>query len=491
MRRLLLLLGLAGVFCWGAELRIAISTEPPSLDPTTNAAAVIRLLLQYNLYENLVRIDEAGDIRPMLASSWEVSADGRSYTFHLREGLVFHDGTPCDAEAVRGSFLRAMDPAGNHVHPEYFANIDHIDVLDPKTVRFVLKGPDASFLALLALGDAVIVPAHRDDLYQNPVGTGPFRFDRWDPGHALRLVRHPGYWDPERPKVEALVFRFIADPAAQLAALRAGDVDLLVEVTPEIAQALEGDPGFHVLSAPQDLVQVLAINKERPPFGDLRVRQALALAVDRQELIDLVALGYASPVGSHLAPGTPYYADMTWVYAHDPKRARALLAEAGYPQGFRATLTLPANYAFHVRTGEVLAAQLAEVGIELDLNLVDWPTWLERVYGQADFDLTVIGHVGRLDPALTLAFYGPNRRDYYFRRGWESPELNELLQLGAVISDPQARRSIYTVAQYIIAKEVVNVFLQAPHRILVARRNVGGLYLLSLYVLDLTTATIG
>ncbi len=336
----------------------------------------------------------------------------------------------------------------------------------------------------------MVVP-DRDDLRKNPVGTGPFRFDRWDPGYQLRLVRYEGYWDQGKPKLEAIVFRFITDPASQLAALQAGNVDVLVEATPELAQSLSRSSTIRVLSAPQNLVQILAINKTRPPFDSLAVRKALALAVDREELIRLVSLGYASPVGSHLAPTMPCYADMTWVYPHDPKRAKELLVESGYPEGFSAVLTLPANYIFHVRTGEVLASQLAKVGINLRLELVDWPTWLERVYAQGDFDLTVIGHVGRLDPALTLIFYGPDRPDYYFRRGWSNPELDELLRLGASIVDQKARQSIYTVAQYLIARDVVNVFLQAPHRILIFRENVRGLKLTPLYVLPLAEVEKG
>lgn len=481
MRKIFPLLAVFGFWVCAAELIVAVSTEPPSLDPTTNAAAVIELLLQHNLYENLVQIGEDGEIRPMLARAWELSEDGRIYTFHLESGVLFHDGTPCDAEAVKRSFLRAKDPGCGVVHPEYFAALEEIEVLDELTVRFVLKESNAAFLALLALGDAVIVP-DRDDLGSNPIGTGPFKFARWDPGYQLRLERNPNYWQAGKPQVSAVVFRFIPDPVAQAAALRAGDVDIILEATPEIAETLSG---FQVFSAPQDLVQILAINKTRPPFHDPLVRQALAHAVDRAQLIRLVARGFASPLGSHLSPSAPYYADMTWVYPHDPARARELLAQAGYPQGFSATLTLPANYSFHVRTGEVLAAQLAQAGVKLDLVLVDWPTWLERVYGQADFDLTVIGHVGRVDPALTLAYYGPERPDYYFRRGWSNPELDELLRLGATIPDPGARKSIYTVAQYLIARDVVNVFLQAPHRIVVARPNVTGIKLPALYLLPL------
>lgn len=490
MVRIFVLLVSFVVLVSGSELRVAVSTEPPSLDPTTNAAAVIRLLLHLNLYETLVTFDENGHPQPLLARSWEITEDSRVYTFYLRENVLFHDGTRCDAEAVRASFLRAKDPTRGHVHPEYFRLIERIEAPNAWTVQFFLEKPDASFLTLLALADAVVVPL-RDDLDRNPVGTGPFRFGGWEPGYQLRLVRYEEYWDEGKPKLDAVIFQFIPDPAAQLAALRAGDVDVILETTPEIAVSLGDDPAIRVISAPQDLVQILAINKMRSPLGDLRVRQALALAVDREELIRLVSLGYASPVGSHLAPVAPYYADMTWVYPHDPKRAKELLAEAGYPQGFSATLTLPANYAFHVRTGEILADQMSRVGIKLTLELVDWPTWLARVYGEADFELTVIGHVGRLDPALTLVFYGPERPDYYFRRGWSNPELNDLLTLGARIADPDVRRSIYTVAQYIIAREVVNVFLQAPHRILALREEVRGIKLPPLYALPLAEAEKG
>ncbi|MCR4391279.1 MAG: ABC transporter substrate-binding protein [Candidatus Acetothermia bacterium] len=473
-----------------AELTVAVSTEPPGLDPTTNAAAVIKLLLQHNLYEGLVQVDEAGDFQGQLARSWEASTDGLVYTFYLREDVRFHDGTPCDADAVRRSFLRAMDPATRHVRPEYYRGIADIEAVDPWTVRFRLHVPDASFVALLALGESVVVPTGAD-LARRPVGTGPFRFVDWLPGYHLRLARNADYYLPGVPKLDAATFRFLPDPAAQLAALRAGDVDLVAEVAPEIAVTLADDTMLQVISGPQDLVQILAINKARAPFSDLRVRQALAHAVDRDQLIALVSFGFASPIGSHLAPTAPYHADMTWVYPYDPARARELLAEAGYPNGFTATLTLPANYAFHVRTGELIAAQLREVGVTLDLKLVDWGTWLDRVFGQADYDLTVIGHPGRLDPALMLTGYGEDRPDYYFRRGWENHELAELLRLGACTPNPAVRRSIYTVAQYLIAREVVNVFLQAPHQILAMRRGITGAKVLPIYVLDLRDVAKG
>ena len=472
-----------------SQLVVAVATEPPSLDPTTNAAAVIDLLLHHNLYENLVQVTPSGELQGQLAASWEISQDGRVYTFHLREGVLFHDGTPCDAAAVRESFLRLMDPATGIPHPEYFQDIAAIETPERLTVRFILKQPDPAFLPTLALGDAVVTPPD-EDLAIHPVGTGPFRFSEWRPGDRLILEENPNYYLPGIPKLVRVEFRFIPDPSAQLAALQAGDVDLVVDLTPEIAATLVGTPGVRLVSGPMNLVQILAINTARAPFSDLRVRQALSYAVDRDEIIELVSFGFGTPIGSHIPLGTPYYADMTWLYPHDPDRARELLAEAGYPGGFSATLTLPENYTFHVRTGEVIAAQLARVGIQVQIRLVDWPTWLERVFAQADYDLTVIGHPWKLDPAPMLTGYGPERLDYYFRRGWQSQELDRLLSLGAALMDEGARKAIYTVCQYLIAREAVNVFIQDPHRILAAREGIEGLSVYPLYVLDLSGVSV-
>jgi peptide/nickel transport system substrate-binding protein len=468
-------------------IRVAVSTEPPSLDPTTNAAAVIDLLLHHNLYENLVQLDPQGNLHGQLAASWEVSSDQLTYTFHLREGIRFHDGAPCDAEAVKASFLRLLDPRTAVPHPEYLEDIATIETPDPLTIEFMLRKPSPAFLPTLALGDTVITRVAPDsDLSSHPVGTGPFRFDRWQAGERLVLTRNPHYYLSGVPTLERVEFDFIPDPAAQLAALKAGDVDLVVDLAPEIAASLEDDPRFSIVSGPMNLVQILAINTARPPFTEAGVRRALAYAVDRGAIIDLVDFGFGTPLGSHIPTATPYYADMTWVYPHDPEKARELLTQAGHGNGLEVTITLPGNYPLHVRTGEVIASQLAEVGIRARTEIVDWGTWLDRVYSQADYDLTVIGHPWKLDPALMLAPYGKTRPDYYFRRGWDDPELDELLDRGRAVSDPGRRRAIYTVCQYLIARDAVNVFLQDPHRLIAARRGIGGLSVYPIYVLDLT-----
>ncbi len=479
---------------WAGELVVAVSTEPPTLDPTTNPAAAIDLLLHYNLYECLVQVDAEGNYRPRLATSWEVSPDGLTWTFHLRRGVVFHDGTPFDAEAVKGSFLRAMAPDTLNPHPEYYSGIAAVEAVDEYTVRFRLKRPVPYLLAVLAQADSVVVPVKPrmgKPLAEYPVGTGPFVFREWRPGDRLVLERNPDYYEPGIPALDRVVFRFIPDDSARVLALRAGDVDAAVDVPPQLAVGLEGDRDFVVVSGPMNLVQILAINNAHKPFDDLRVRQAIAHAIDRGKIIELVSLGYGTPIGGPLTPETPYYVDLTDLYPYEPARARELLAQAGYPDGFETTMTLPSNYEFHVRTGELIAAMLSEVGIKVKIQLVDWGTWLERVYAQADYDLTVIGHIGRLDPALMLTGYGRERPDYYFRRGWRNEELEKLLEEGKTCMDPKRRREIYARAQRIIAEEVVNYFIQDPHRIVAAKKGIEGLAVYPIYVLDLSRVSEG
>lgn len=474
----------------GGELTVAVSTEPPGLDPTTNAAAVIKLLLHHNVYECLVQFDAQTQLHGQLAVSWEVSEDGLRYTFYLREGVLFHDGTPCDGEAVRASFLRTLDPQTGHPNRSFYAAVTDVTSAG-NAVQFVLSRPYAPFLTLLALGDSVVVPANQADLALRPVGTGPFRFEDWRPADRLTLVKNEAYYLGEIPHLERVTFRFIPDPSAQLAALRAGDVDVVAEVTPEIAFALSQDPRYTVVWGPSNVIQILGINNARPPLDKLPVRQAIAHAIDRERIIAQVFYGYGTPIGSHLTPAVPYYVNLTHLYPYDPEVARGLLRTAEHGNSLSLRMVLPSNYSQHVRTGEFIAAQLGAVGIRVSIELVDWNTWLDRVFSQADYDLTVVGHPGRVDPALMLTPYGAGRLTYYFRRGWRSEEVETLLVEGETTADPELRRAIYARVQEILAEEVVNYYIQDMAAILVLRSGVGGVEVFPVYVLDLTKAWAG
>jgi peptide/nickel transport system substrate-binding protein len=472
--------------CFGQNsLVIAVSDEPPSLDPTTNASAAIDQILNQNVYEGLVRVTARGEIEPALASSFEISPDGLTYTFFLRRGVVFHNAHPFTAADVTATFTRDMDEKTGHPHREYYATIEKITTPDPYTVVFHMTRVDAAFLSLLALGDSVILPEEgSSDLAHHPVGTGPFRFVEWSVGDHLRLERFGDYYREGVPLLDEVTFRFIPDAASQLAALLSGDVDLVARVPAEIALSVKDDPRYLMVAGPQNLVQILAINNEREPFTDLLVRQAIACAIDRDAIIEGTMFGMGSPIGSHLTPASPYYTDLTGLYPYDPQHARDLLAQAGYPDGFSATLTLPQNYEIHVRTGEIIADQLSRVGIDLEIELVEWGQWLARVYSQANYDLTVIGHIGKLDPGAMLGSYGAGKEGYYFRQGYDNPVLDDLLAEGRTTVDEARRHEIYKQAQEIIASDVVNVFIQDPYQIFIMKKNLTGFQLYPIYLIN-------
>ena len=471
----------------GGRLVVAVPAEPPQLDPTTNAAAAIDQIVNHNIYEGLVMIDPEGNIVPGLAESWEISEDGLVYTFHLRRGVKFHDGHELTAADVIYTFERNKDPATGVPHPEYYEPIESIEALDDYTVQFTLSRVTPHFLAILGLGDSIILPAGAgEELKSRPNGTGPFEFVEWVPGDHITLARFEDYWQEGIPYLDEVVFKFIPDPSAALAALLAGDVDIVVRMDAAVALTVRETPGFKVISGPQNLVQIMAINNAREPFDDVRVRRAIAYAINKEEVIQGSMFGWGTPIGSHLTPVSPYYIDLNWMYPYDPERAKELLAEAGYPDGFEATLKLPQPYALHIKTGEIIADQLSRVGIQLKLEIIEWGRWLEEVYENADYDLTIIGHIGKMDPAADLSGYGPERPDYYFRRGWSNPYLDKLMELGATTADFEERLKIYAIVQYIIAEEAVNYFIQDPHQLVGMAENVHGFEIFPIYVADVT-----
>ena len=469
------------------ELVVAVPAEPPQLDPTTNAAAAIDQIVNHNIYEGLVMTDSKGNIVPGLAESWDISDDGLVYTFYLRKGVKFHDGHELTSADVVYTFERNRNPETGVPHPEYYATIESIEALGDYTVQFTLSQVTAQFLATLGLGDSVVLPnGAGEELKNQPNGTGPFKFVEWVAGDHITLERFEDYWQADIPYLDEGIFKFIPDPSAALAALQAGNVDVVVRMDAAAALTIREAPGLKVISGPQNLVQIMAINNSREPFNDVRVRQAIAYAINKDEVIQGTMFGYGTPIGSHLTPVSPYYIDLNWMYPYDPEKAQELLAEAGYPGGFEATLRLPQPYDLHIKTGEVIADQLERVGIKLNLEIIEWGRWLEEVHKNADYDLTIIGHIGKMDPAADMSGYGPERPEYYFRRGWDNPWLDKLMELGVSTANFQERLKIYAIVQYIIAEEAVNYFIQDPHQLVGMAENVQGFEIFPIYVADVT-----
>ncbi|MBN9445878.1 MAG: ABC transporter substrate-binding protein [Bosea sp.] len=447
---------------------IGMTLEPPTLDPTSRAAQAIREVVLQNIFEGLVAMDRTGKIVPALAESWTVSADGLTYTFKLRPNARFHDGTPFSARDVKFSFERAVAPDSTNAQRWIFTPIAGIEAPDPVTVTITLKQPTANFVYGLAWGDAIIVsPATAADNKTRPVGTGPFKFARWNRGDRLEFERNAEYWGP-KPALAKAVFRFIGDPQAQVAALRAGDIDAFTNLSaPEAIPQLKADPKLKVTLGKTEGETILAINNAKAPFSDIRVRQAIAHVLDRKT-IALGVYGFdLDYIGSHFSPLHPAYVDLTGTYPVDIAKAKSLLAAAGFPNGFSCTLRLPPP-AYARRGGEIIAALLAQIGINASIEPLEFPQWLERVFRGKDFDLTVIAHTEPLD----IGNYA--RDDYYFQ--YKNPEFKALMARIDGTLDEAERNRLYGDAQRMLARDAVNGFLFILPKLTVTKADLEGMW---------------
>ena len=433
------------------SLVVGMAVEPPGLDPTVAAPTAIREVTWANLFEGLVKLDERGRIQPLLARSWTVSPDGLTYTFALQAGVKFHDGSPFSSADVKFAFDRARAPTSTNAQKQIFAPIDAIDTPDPATAVIRLKQPSGNFLYFLSWGDASIVSqASADANRATPVGTGPFRFKTWARGTQVELVRNPDYWG-ETPKLETVTFRFIGDPQAQVAALKAGDVDAFPNIgAPELFADLKTDARFTAVAGNTEGEVVAGLNNARKPFDDLRVRQALMHAIDRKALVEGAYSGFGQPIGSHFSPNHPAFADETGVIAYDPAKAKALLKEAGQ-SSLSLTIKTP-QMAYASRSAELISAMLAEVGVELKIVPTEFPAkWIEEVFKAKNFDMTIVAHTEPLD----IDIYA--RDGYYF--GYDNPKFKALIADIATTTQDAARDGKYKAAEAMLAADVPALFL--------------------------------
>jgi peptide/nickel transport system substrate-binding protein len=448
---------------------VGMQLEPPILDPTAGAAAAIDEVVYANVFEGLTRFAHDGTVEPALAESWEVAPDALSWVFNLREGVTFHDGSAFTADDVAFSFDRAMAGDSVNAQKQLFDGIIEVTPIDDVTLEIALDAPKASLLSNLAWGDAVIVaPESAESNGTNPVGTGPFRFAQWVQGDRVELARYGDYWG-EPARLETVIFKFISEPTAAFSAMMAGDVDAFpVFPAPENLAQFEADPRFQVLVGSTEGETVLAMNNGRPPFDDVRVRQAVAHAIDREAIIDGAMFGYGTPIGSHFAPHHPAYVDLTHLSGHDPERARALLAEAGVEDGLTVRLALPPP-TYARRGGEIVASQLRAVGIDPEIVNMEWAQWLEQVFTNKDFDLTIVSHTEPLD----IEIYA--REDYYFDYG--DPAMRALMIGLDSMLDEEDRTAVLQAAQEHIARDYVNGFLFQLAKTGVADARIKGLWL--------------
>jgi peptide/nickel transport system substrate-binding protein len=442
--------------------------EPPTLDPTSAAAAAIGEIVHYNILEGLTKIEVDGAVTPLLAQDWSEAPDGRSYTFRLRKGVTFSDGSPLSAEHVKFSFERAKaEGSKNKAKKAVFDNISSISVIDPLTVILVLDNADPSMPFRLGENTAVILhPKTADQAGTEPVGTGPYKLDRWQKGSAITLVAR----DDARikPAIKRVTFRFINDPAAQVAALLAGDIDGMPRFgAPQALKQFQADRRFQVQIGSTAGKGQVTINNKKKPFDDVRVRRAIMHAIDRQAFIDGVLEGLGRPIGSHFAPTDVGYEDLTGVYPYDPEKAKALLKEAGVAMPLNVTLTLPPpQYAR--KGGEVVAAMLAKVGINAKIENVEWAQWLSGPF-KGNFDLTIINHVEPRD------YNQYNNKQYYW--GYDSAKFDGLVKAHAGANNPAERMKLWKQIQRQLTDDAVNAWIFNPSQVAVSKKGLKGLWM--------------
>jgi len=450
-------------------ITVAVQLEPPILDPTGGAAGAIVTVLYSYVFEGLTRFASDGSIIPGLAQSWEISEDGLTYTFTLRDGVTFHDGTTMDADDVKFSLDRARAEDSTNAQKGLFAPIDTVEVVNPLTVKVTLKQPTGMFLFNMAWGDAVIVaPESIAGIANTPIGTGAFKFAQWVQGDRIDLVKNPDYWGTPA-LLDRATFKFISDPTAAFAAVMAEDVDAFVGFpAPENLPQFQADPRFQVLIGNTEGETILAMNNKMPPFNDVRVRRAVAHAIDRQAIIDGAMFGLGTPIGTHFAPHNPAYVDLTDLSQFDPAMSKKLLAEAGLADGFTTTLKLPPP-SYARRGGEIIASQLRAVGITAEIETQEWPLWLENTFKGKDFGLTIVSHTEPMDIGI---YANP---EYYFQYG--KPEFVALMDKLNATTDPEGRTALLQQAQRMIADDYVNAYLFELAIPTVAKAGLQGLWL--------------
>ena len=450
------------------DVTLGMQLEPPMLDPTGGAAAAIDEVVYANIFEGLTRFAADGSIIPGLAASWTISDDGLTYTFALRSGVTYHDGTSFEASDVVFALDRARAEDSTNAQKALFAGIDSVTATSDTEVVITLSAPNGSFLFNLAWGDAVIVaPETAETNATNPIGTGPFKFGNWAKGDNVSLVKNPDYWG-EPAKLDGATFKFISEPTAAFAAMMAGDIDAFpVFPAPENLMQFDADPRFEVIVGSTEGETILSTNNMMPPLDNALVRKAISHAINRQDIIDGAMFGYGTPIGTHFAPHNPAYLDLTGQSAFDPELAKSLLAEAGFADGFTTTLKLPPP-SYARRGGEIIAAQLRAVGIETEISNLEWAQWLEQVFRGKDFGLTIVSHTEPMD----IGIYA--RDDYYFQ--YKSETFNAIMEALNAATDPGVRTALMQAAQQQIAADNVNGYLFQLAKTGVANAKLKGLW---------------
>lgn len=468
----------------GGEITVGIAQDlDDSLDPHQTVAAGTREVL-FNIFEGLVKPNSDGEMIPAVAEKYELSEDGTTYTFTLRDGVKFHNGQTVTAEDVVYSINRCAAVPEGQEKPlvAAFSAIRSVEALNEKTVTVTIAQRDLEFISYMT---AAIIPADYADQATAPVGTGPFKFVSRTPQENFIMERFEDYWGTPA-WLDKVTYKICENADALVMNLNGSSIDLCAHLT--AAQAAQLNSNFKVLEGTMNLVQAIYLNNQAKPFDNQQVRQALCYAIDRQGIMDMVADGHGTAVGSSIYPAfTKYFLpELVDKYPHDVEKAKELLAQAGYPDGFDMTISVPNNYQPHMDTAEVVAEQLREAGINVTIQPVEWSTWLDTIYNGRQFQATVVGvdAANMTARAMLERFTSDYAKNFI---NYNNPAYDALFQQAINATDEATQTDLYKQMETMLADTAANVYIQDLSDLVAMRQDLGGLKFYPIYVLDLST----
>jgi len=450
-----------------------------SLDPHKMVAAGTKEVL-FNLFEGLVKPDSDGSLIPAVASAYEESEGGKVYTFTLREGVKFHDGSLVTAEDVKFSIDKCADTSNGGPLVEAFSNIESVSIKDASTIVITLKEADTEFLAYMT---TAIIPASNTAADTNPIGTGPYKFVSRSPQENFIMEKFDEYWG-EGANIEHVTFKICANADSIVMDLEGGSIDMFPRVT--ATQAAELSDNFEVLEGTMNLVQALYLNNAVAPFDDVIVRQALCYAISPQEIMTIISDGKGTELGSSMFPafGKYFMKELNDTYNQDTEKAKALLAEAGYPDGFSFTITVPSNYQPHIDTAQVLVEQFKAIGVTAEIQLIEWDSWLSDVYQNREFQSTVVGvdASNLTGAALLQRFVSDSSKNFI---NFNNADYDTALANAIASTDDAEKTKYYKECQTILSTDAANVYIQDLPEFVAINKKYTGYEFYPIYVQDI------
>ncbi len=450
-----------------------------SLDPHVAKAAGTKEVL-FNMFEGLVKPDSDGNFIPALASKYEILDEGKVYSFTLREDVKFHDGSLVTAEDVIYSINRCADATDETTFVPAYSNIEKIEELETGEIQITLKEKDTEFLAYMT---TAIIPKSNLNANTNPIGTGPYRFVSRSPQENIVLERFDSYWG-EPANIKNVTLKILSNADMIVMNLNGGAIDMYARLT--TTQANEVSDQFKIYESTMNLVQALYLNNKVAPFNDLRVRQALCYAIDVDALQNMLFDGHGQEIGSSMFPsfGKYYKDDLKDYYTVDYKKAKELLNEAGYPDGFSFTITVPSNYQPHIDTAQVLVEQFKNIGVTCTISLVEWNTWLSEVYTNRNYEATVIGvDAPYLTARALLERFASDSSSNFIN--FQSEEYDKVLKNAIASVDEAKKIELYKTCEEILTKDAASVYIQDMPELVALNKRFAGFVSYPLYVLDI------